>query len=93
MSVMAGVRLGVFVLASVVAAGTAEAQNDWQFPDPYFGAIEFEKSHPPGAVRDTRRPSASQPPAWNPAKRPRLFRPFRTRTQAPPPRPPRDTTP
>jgi hypothetical protein len=30
----------------------AEAQNDWQFPDPYFGILEFEKSAP-----DRRGPS------------------------------------
>lgn len=91
MRVMTGVRLAAFLVATFVAADRATAQNDWQFPDPYFGAIEFEKSHPPGATRDPRRQSPSQPPAWIPAKRPRFFRPFRTRTQTPPPaRPPRD---
>ena len=23
----------------------AQAQNDWQYPDPYFGILEIEKSH------------------------------------------------
>jgi hypothetical protein len=25
------------------------AQNDWQYPDPYFGILEIEKSRRPAA--------------------------------------------
>jgi hypothetical protein len=25
--------------------GEARGQNDWQYPDPYFGILEIEKSH------------------------------------------------
>ena len=28
----------------------AVAQNDWQFPDPYFGIVEIEKSRPQGGA-------------------------------------------
>ena len=31
------------------APGDASAQNDWQFPDPYFGILEVEKSHADGS--------------------------------------------
>jgi hypothetical protein len=31
--------------ASCWFAAPAVAQNDWQYPDPYFGILEFEKSH------------------------------------------------
>lgn len=33
----------------------AEAQNDWQFPDPYFGILEFEKSVPDRRNSSRRR--------------------------------------
>lgn len=37
----------------------AFAQNDWQFPDPYFGILEIEKSRPsagaPRAQGESRR--------------------------------------
>lgn len=62
-----------------MAASPASAQNDWQFPDPYFGAIEIEKSHRPSG--DMRRPRPEiAPPAWRERAtaarpRPRVFRP------------------
>jgi len=37
-------------LASAWAVPTL-AQNDWQFPDPYFGILEIEKSTPSGGAR------------------------------------------
>lgn len=84
-------RCAAVFLGWMLLSGTAVAQNDWQFPDPYFGAIEFGKSHPPAAERDTRRQASPPPSAWIPSKRPRLLRSFRTRSQPlPPPRPPRD---
>lgn len=46
------------LLLSIVfglAADAARAQNDWQFPDPYFGAVEFGRSNPgPAAERRYR---------------------------------------
>ena len=56
-------------------APLARAQNDWQFPDPYFGILEIEKSHDPRAMRryraevrpapkkEARVPPAVLPPA------------------------------
>ena len=44
-------RLRPCATSLIVAAATcwfaapAVAQNDWQYPDPYFGILEFEKSH------------------------------------------------
>jgi hypothetical protein len=51
----------------------AVAQNDWQFPDPYFGILEIEKSRPQGGgprmqVQARRLPDvgsgAVSRPAW-----------------------------
>jgi hypothetical protein len=44
------------------------AQNDWQFPDPYFGAVEFEVSRQP-ATRQ-HRVERAPPPAPAPAPTP-----------------------
>ncbi len=52
------------VFGSILAAGVlfslsashAVAQNDWQFPDPYFGAIEFGGNHPPATQSSARPP-------------------------------------
>lgn len=65
------VRLALVIVAGVMVAtaslGTARGQNDWQFPDPYFGAIEFEAS----------RPERPRPPRVDPAppSRPAAVRP------------------
>jgi len=61
------------VAACVIAGQMAVAQNDWQFPDPYFGAIEFDIAKPSGQ-RQRRVESA-------PAPRPKTSRqrPLRTR--------------
>ncbi len=34
------------LLGCLAATTPARAQNDWQFPDPYFGVIEFDVSRP-----------------------------------------------
>jgi hypothetical protein len=61
-------------------ASPARAQNDWQYPDPYFGILEIEKSHDGATARRYRAevnpatrsskvatPSAWQAPAGEPA--------------------------
>jgi hypothetical protein len=66
--------------AIIVAAATATpavAQNDWQYPDPYFGILEIEKSHDAatrrryraevGQVSPSNEAAATQPPAAAPA--------------------------
>jgi hypothetical protein len=35
-------------------ASLAQAQNDWQYPDPYFGILEIEKSHDGATARRYR---------------------------------------
>ena len=35
-------------------ATAAQAQNDWQYPDPYFGILEIEKSHDGATARRYR---------------------------------------
>jgi len=35
-------------------ASSAHAQNDWQYPDPYFGILEIEKSHNGSTARRYR---------------------------------------
>lgn len=39
--------------------GEARGQNDWQYPDPYFGILEIEKSRVP-AGRQQPRDETSQ---------------------------------
>jgi hypothetical protein len=62
-------------LACVAWAPPAEAQNDWQFPDPYFGVLEFEKDHAPRprVQRSDAPPRTIAPPPRG--QRPRFFRP------------------
>ena len=50
-----------FITAGLVAcaavswlATAAQAQNDWQYPDPYFGILEIEKSHDGATARRYR---------------------------------------
>jgi hypothetical protein len=44
-------RMIVAIVAAiaVVPAGESRGQNDWQYPDPYFGILEIEKSREPAA--------------------------------------------
>lgn len=75
-------RLAAGVVAVAVAswAGTATAQNDWQYPDPYFGILEIEKSHGGSVARRPRPELSSSPrpkPTWS---RPGLFRARRPST-------------
>lgn len=54
-------RAGVVAIAALALAflggSVAVAQNDWQFPDPYFGILEIEKSRTPeGAPRLQEEP-------------------------------------
>lgn len=59
-------------LAAVVwclAGGAARAQNDWQFPDPYFGAPRVRDPAAPWVQREYRReigPQHYRPPAARP---------------------------
>lgn len=68
----------------------AAAQNDWQFPDPYFGIVEIEKSRPEGGaprmqVQPRRLPDvgsgAVSRQAWT---RRRLWRPAAVSTRPAP---------
>jgi len=75
------IAFGVFVCAAAASMPSpAHAQNDWQYPDPYFGILEIEKSHDRATARRYRAevnhsprpsrfaaPSASQAPAGEPA--------------------------
>lgn len=75
-------RLAAGVVAVAVAcwAGTAMPQNDWQYPDPYFGILEIEKSHGGSVTRRPRPELTSSPrpkPTWS---RPGLFRARRPST-------------
>ena len=49
------VAFGVFTCAAVASMPSpAHAQNDWQYPDPYFGILEIEKSHDGATARRYR---------------------------------------
>ena len=69
------VAFGVFTCAAAASmASLAQAQNDWQYPDPYFGILEIEKSHNGSTARRYRaevnpapRASRSATPSATPA--------------------------
>jgi len=70
------------IVGCLAAATPAQSQNDWQFPDPYFGAIEFDVSRPtpPRARRiEPPQPSRSRAPRSRPGRgRPRWSAQTRT---------------
>lgn len=57
---MTPTHLRSLAVGLVLAGGTiwcaapAHAQNDWQYPDPYFGILEIEKSHTAATARRYR---------------------------------------
>ncbi len=66
--------LAAGVLAVASSNGIAMAQNDWQYPDPYFGILEIEKSHG-GPVTRRPRPEVNATSRAKPTfSRPGLFR-------------------
>lgn len=67
------------VACLALAPGPAAAQNDWQFPDPYFGAFQHRGAGTPQAERRYRAEIAPQQPLRlheirPPAPRPRGIR-------------------
>jgi hypothetical protein len=49
------ITVGLVAFAAVSWLATAaQAQNDWQYPDPYFGILEIEKSHDGATARRYR---------------------------------------
>jgi hypothetical protein len=78
---LSSLAVGLVSLAAISWLATpAQAQNDWQYPDPYFGILEIEKSHDGATARRYRAevnpaarsnrvatPSAWQAPASEPA--------------------------
>ena len=78
---LSSIAIGLIAIAAVPWLATpARAQNDWQYPDPYFGILEIEKSHNGATARRHRAevnpsprsnkvatPSAWQAPAGEPA--------------------------
>lgn len=89
------VAFGFFTCAAAASmTSPVHAQNDWQYPDPYFGILEIEKSHDGGTARRYRSevnptsrssrfavPSAWQPPAGEPAATPSATPAPATRTR------------
>lgn len=80
---MRRVRRGVLCGVAWLAATTGQAQNDWQFPDPYFGAFQHRQAGTPQAERKYRAEIAPQqphrlhehrPPAAHPPGRQRWIR-------------------
>jgi len=87
------------VMVSLTVPASARAQNDWQYPDPYFGILEIEKSRSAAPAARTaagaRRPAgASRPKMGNaagrgsmsPRSRPVTRGPVRPGRQSPPSR-------
>lgn len=50
MRVMRAIAVSV-CLSAGLAPPDCPAQNDWQYPDPYFGILEIEKSRAPAPDR------------------------------------------
>ena len=67
------ITVGLVACAAVAWLATAaQAQNDWQYPDPYFGILEIEKSHDGATARRYRgevnpAPRSSKAAAATPA--------------------------
>ena len=67
------ITVGLVACAAVSWLATAaQAQNDWQYPDPYFGILEIEKSHDGATARRYRgevnpAPRSSKAAAATPA--------------------------
>lgn len=57
--------VAIIAAVAVVSPGESRAQNDWQYPDPYFGVLEIEKSRPPTSERRSR--AEVRPPQRNSA--------------------------
>ncbi|MEI7863656.1 MAG: hypothetical protein WCJ21_13535 [Planctomycetota bacterium] len=81
----------VFLAGAIIAGvAPAAAQNDWQYPDPYFGILEIEKSIRRPAAAGTVPPAGPQMRAAPAGKTPRRHRlraratPQPTRPAAPP---------
>ncbi len=58
--------VAIVAAIAVVAAGESRGQNDWQYPDPYFGILEIEKSREPaprGGAPAQPRLAWQRPPA------------------------------
>ncbi len=64
-----------------IASRSARGQNDWQFPDPHFGIVEFGPGHPGPATERQYRDEIGPPGRYS---APGLQRP---RNQPQPPRP------
>ena len=56
------VFLALVTAGLAACAGPARAQNDWQFPDPYFGAFQHRAAGTPQAERRYRAEIAPQQP-------------------------------
>jgi hypothetical protein len=70
---LSSLAVGLVACAAVSWLATAaQAQNDWQYPDPYFGILEIEKSHDGATARRYRgevnpAPRSSKATAATPA--------------------------
>jgi hypothetical protein len=70
---------GVLVASLWLAGAAAHGQNDWQFPDPYFGAFQHRQAGTPEAERRYRAEIAPQQPHRLHEHRPAPHAPVRPR--------------
>lgn len=64
---VAATAAGILVaVTTATSAVPARGQNDWQYPDPYFGILEFEKSHDGTSWRRYRGEVSPAPRATRP---------------------------
>lgn len=88
---MPGRRVGAFAVAllltGLIGGDTCRGQNDWQYPDPYFGVLEIEKSRtpaPPGEHGASTRAGSTRWFTSGPRPRVRRGRPWAVARPAPP---------
>ena len=60
---MRAMFVAIIAAVALMSRGESQAQNDWQYPDPYFGILEIEKSRPPTSERRSR--AEARPPQRN----------------------------
>gem|GEM_PF-1585102 len=80
MGIVSAKKLWIGLLGAVfVCPSAALAQNDWQSPDPYFGAFQHRQAGTPEAERRYRAEIAPQQPQRLHEQRPAAPGPLRKR--------------
>ncbi|NBT14027.1 MAG: hypothetical protein EBS56_10710, partial [Planctomycetia bacterium] len=67
----------MLVMVALTVPASARAQNDWQYPDPYFGILEIEKSRSAAPAAASSHDRQRSPPSdGSPRRADAVRRPF-----------------